>query len=153
MAWFQQVPSPTDALLLKWAAMDCSQRRGINIPGWIGAVCIAFMWLLMLAPKSMRVLLPVFDKLGPLSWVYLAMIVLPLIAAKRGSRWWLAVTAAGVMTLVAALRIALDPRSAQLAKNPDYAQNPSPQHTTALSGRIDGAHLRYGLITTTVSRH
>ena len=109
MAWFQQVPSPTDALLLKWAAMDCSQRRGINIPGWIGAVCIAFMWLLMLAPKSMRVLLPVFDKLGPLSWVVpLAMIVLPLIAAKRGSRWWLAVTAAGVITLVAALRIALD---------------------------------------------
>jgi hypothetical protein len=79
-----------------------------NPLGWIAIACMAFMWLLMLAPKSMRVLLPVFDKLGPFFWlVPLAMIVLPVIAAKRGSKWWLAVTAAGVITLGAVLRIAL----------------------------------------------
>ncbi len=84
-------------------------RNRSNALGWIAIACIAFMWLLMLAPKSMKVLLPVFDKIGPFFWlVPLAMIVLPVIAARRGSKWWLAVTAAGVITLGAALRIALD---------------------------------------------
>ncbi len=84
-------------------------RNRNNALGWIAIACIAFMWLLMLAPKSMKVLLPVFDKIGPFFWlVPLAMIVLPVIAARRGSKWWLAVTAAGVITLGAAVRIALD---------------------------------------------
>ncbi len=84
-------------------------RNRSNALGWIAIACIAFMWLLMLAPKSMKVLLPLFDKIGPFFWlVPLAMIVLPVIAARRGSKWWLAVTAAGVITLGAALRIALD---------------------------------------------
>ena len=38
---------------------------------------MAFMWLLMLAPKSMKGLLPVFDRIGPFFWlVPLATIVL-----------------------------------------------------------------------------
>jgi hypothetical protein len=50
---------------------------------------MAFMWLLMLAPKSMKGLLPVFDRIGPFFWlVPLATIVLPVIAPKRGSKWW-----------------------------------------------------------------
>jgi hypothetical protein len=45
--------------------------------------CMAFMWLLMLAPKSMKSLLPIFDKIGPFFWlVPLATIVFPVIAAK-----------------------------------------------------------------------
>jgi hypothetical protein len=76
--------------------------------GWIGIACMGFIWLLMLAPKSMKTLIPVFNLLGPFSWlVPLAMIVLPVIAASRGSKWWLAVTTAGVITLGAFLRIAL----------------------------------------------
>jgi hypothetical protein len=40
-----------------------------NMPGWIGLACLIFMWLEMLAPKSMKVLLPVFDKIGPFYWL------------------------------------------------------------------------------------
>ena len=35
-------------------------------------------------------------------------------------------------------------------KHRDYAQIPSPQHTTALWGQRDGANLRYGLVTSLV---
>lgn len=70
---------------------------------------MAFMWLLMLAPKSMKSLLPIFDKIGPFFWlVPLATIVLPVIAAKRGSKWWWAVEAAAIITLFALLRAVLD---------------------------------------------
>jgi hypothetical protein len=79
------------------------------MPGWIGLACLVFMWLEMLAPKSMKVLLPVFDEIGPFYWlVPLAMILLPVVAAKRASKWWLAVTAAGVITFFAFLRVVLD---------------------------------------------
>jgi hypothetical protein len=59
------------------------------------------MWIAILIPQSMKVLLSVFDKIGPFSWlVPLAMILLPMVAAKRGSKWWLAVAAAGAITFV-----------------------------------------------------
>lgn len=88
--------------------MNLSQRR-INIPGWIGVACLLFMWSAILIPKSMKGLLPVFDKIGPFSWlVPLATILLPMVAAKRGSKWWLAVTAAAIITFVVFLRMALD---------------------------------------------
>jgi hypothetical protein len=78
-----------------------------NVLGWIAIACMAFMWFLMLAPKFVGALLPAFE--GPFFWlVPLAMIVLPVIAAARGSKWWLTVTAAGVITLSAFLRIVLD---------------------------------------------
>jgi len=69
---------------------------------------MAFMWLLKLAPKSMKSLLPVFDRIGPFFWlVPLATIVLPVIAAKRESKWWWAVTAVAIITLFAFLRAGL----------------------------------------------
>lgn len=90
------------------SGMKLLQNRS-NALGLISIGCMAFMWLLILAPRSMTALLPVFDKLGPFSWlVSFAIIILPVIAARRGSKWWLAVTAAGVLTLGAVLRIALD---------------------------------------------
>jgi hypothetical protein len=56
----------------------------------------------------MHALLPVFERIGPSYWfVSLAMILLPVIAAIRGSKWW-SVTVAGVVTLGAFLRIVLD---------------------------------------------
>ena len=83
-------------------------RRRSDALGWIGIACIAFIWLLMLAPNSMRSLIPAFNVLGAFSWlVPLAMIAMPVIAASRGSKWWLAVTAAAIITLGAFLRIAL----------------------------------------------
>jgi hypothetical protein len=49
------------------------------------------------------------DGLGPFSWlVPLATILLPMAAAKRGSKWWLAVTAAAIITFVVFLRMVLD---------------------------------------------
>ena len=67
------------------------------------------MWSAILIPTSMKVLLPVFDKIGPFSWlVPLAMILLAMVAAKRGSKWWLAVTAAAIITFVVFLRMVLD---------------------------------------------
>ncbi len=80
--------------------MNAASRR-INVPGWIDVACLVFMWLEMLVPKSMTVLSPILDRLGPLYWlVPLAMIVLPAVAAKRGSKWWLAVTAASAITAI-----------------------------------------------------
>lgn len=67
--------------------MSLSQHR-INIPGWIGVACLLFVWTAILLPKSLRLLLPVFDKIGPFSWLIpLAMILLPIVAAKRGSKF------------------------------------------------------------------
>ena len=74
-------------------------HRRINFPGWIAVGCMLFMWEMILLPKSMKPLLPVFDKIGPFFWsVPLAMILLPIVAAKRGSKWWWAVEAIGVIT-------------------------------------------------------
>jgi hypothetical protein len=88
--------------------MKTWQRR-INVPGWIGIACLVFLWTEVLAPKSMKALLPVFDKIGPFSWLLpLAMILLPIIAAKRGSKWSWAVTAAAIISFVVFLRIVLD---------------------------------------------
>jgi hypothetical protein len=82
-------------------------ERQANIGGWIGVTCIVFMWQLMLFPNSVTVIMPVFENIGPFSWLLpLAMILLPIMAAKRGSKWWWLVTTAGVLTLGAALRIA-----------------------------------------------
>jgi hypothetical protein len=84
-------------------------KRQTDVAGWIAVACLVFMWLEMLIPNAMKVLLPVFDRIGPFYWLLpLAMILLPIIAAKRGSKWWLSVTAAGVVTLGAFLRIVLD---------------------------------------------
>ena len=75
--------------------------RRINVPGAIGIACLVFMWLEMRVPKFMGALFPGLDRLGPLYWLLpLAMIVFPTIAAKRGSKWWLAVAAAGALTFV-----------------------------------------------------
>lgn len=89
--------------------MNLSQHR-INIPGWIGVACLLFVWSVILLPKSMmKPMLPVFDKIGPFSWLIpLAMILLPIVAAKRGSKWWWAVTATALITFVVFLRMALD---------------------------------------------
>jgi len=84
-------------------------RHRSDVLGWVAFACTAMMWLFILRPRSMRPLLPVFGWLGPLFWVVpLTMIVLPVIAAKQGSKWWLAVTAAAVITLVVVIGIALD---------------------------------------------
>ena len=80
-----------------------------DVAGWIAVACLVVMWLEMLLPKQMHALLPVFEKIDPFYWfVPLAMILLPVIAAIRGSKWWLSVTVAGVVTLGAFLRIVLD---------------------------------------------
>ena len=57
----------------------------------------------------MEALFSVFGRIGPFYWLLpLAMIPLPIVAATRGSKRWLSVTAAGVFTLGAFLRIVLD---------------------------------------------
>jgi hypothetical protein len=71
------------------------------------------MWLEMLVPKFMAahfsVLERVLVRIGPYFWfVPLAMILLPTVAAIRGSRWWLAVTAFSIATFVVFLRIVFD---------------------------------------------
>ena len=83
-------------------------KRHANVVGWVAVACLVFMWLEMLIPNAMKVLLPVFDRIGPFYWLLpLAIILLPIMAAKRGSKWWLSVSA-GVVTLGAFLRIVLD---------------------------------------------
>jgi hypothetical protein len=84
-------------------------KRQANVAGWLAVVCLVFMWLEMLVPNTMDLLFPVFGRIGPFYWLLpLAMILLPLIAAVRGSKWWLSVTVAGVVTLGAFLSIVLD---------------------------------------------
>ena len=88
--------------------MSVSQRR-MNVPGWIGLACLAFIWLVMLVPKLIPILKPALDVLGPFQWlIVLGMIVLPAIAGRRGSKWWVAVAAAAITTFVVFLRIVLD---------------------------------------------
>ena len=90
----------------------CARRlskRQADVAGWIAVACLVYMWLEMLLPHAMEVLFPVFGRIGPFYWLLpLAMILLPIVAATRGSKWWLSVTAAGVFTLGAFLRIVLD---------------------------------------------
>ena len=71
-----------------------------NILGWIALGCVLFWWLPFVLPKRIaRPLLAVFDLIGPFQWLLLlVMVVLPIMAAKRGSKWWLCVGAAGVIT-------------------------------------------------------
>jgi hypothetical protein len=84
-------------------------KRQANVAGWIALACLVFMWLEMLVPNTMKLLFPVFERIGPFYWLLpSAMILLPMIAAKRGSKWWLSVTVAGVVTLGGFLLIVLD---------------------------------------------
>ena len=77
----------------------------INIVGWLGVACTAFYWLVILTPRRLVNFGPALDVIGPLGWlILLGMIVLPVIAARRGSRWWFAAAAAGVITFVVCLR-------------------------------------------------
>ena len=87
--------------------MSMSHRR-INIPGWIAVACLLFMWAMILLPRSIKPLLLVLGQMGPFFWLIpLAMILLPMAAAKRGSKWWWAVTVAAVITLFALMRVSL----------------------------------------------
>jgi hypothetical protein len=73
--------------------------RQPQILGWIGVACIAFVSLGLRVPPSIENFGRVLDLLGPILWVIvLAGIVLPALAAPRGSKWWLAMVAAGVFT-------------------------------------------------------
>ena len=73
----------------------------INILGWLGVGCIAFYWLIMLTPRRIVNFGPALDAIGPLGWlILLGMVLMPFVAAWRGSRWWFAVVAAGVITFV-----------------------------------------------------
>ncbi len=62
------------------------------------------------APKrAVKPALPALDVMGPFSWlIILAMPILPILAAKRGSKWWLAVAAAGAATLAEMIYRGLD---------------------------------------------
>jgi len=89
------------------------QLRRSSVLGLIGLACVVVMWMQMLAPKFMAahfsVLDSFFERIGPYYWFLpLAMILLPTVAAIRGSRWWLAVTALSIATFVVFLRIVLD---------------------------------------------
>lgn len=76
--------------------------------GWIGIACILFGWILVLAPNSVAVIAPILEKIGPLSWLILiAMVALPVYAAKRESKWWWAVVALGAITIINLLLHAL----------------------------------------------
>jgi len=80
-----------------------------SVLGSIGLACVVVMWLEMLVPKFMAAHFSVLERIGPYYWFLpLAMILLPTVAAIRGSRWWLAVTALSIATFVAFLRIVLD---------------------------------------------
>jgi O-antigen/teichoic acid export membrane protein len=91
--------------VLEWAAMDSPEHRGISIPGLLGVVCIAFYWMILLVPRRVLRLDPVLEVIGPFGWLMvLGMILLPIVAAKRGSKWWFAVAAVGAITLADLLR-------------------------------------------------
>jgi len=78
-------------------------RQGSRkILGWIGLGCVVLWWLPFVLPKRIaKPLATGFEVIGPFQWILLvAMVVLPVMAAKRGSKWWLSVSAAGVITFV-----------------------------------------------------
>jgi hypothetical protein len=73
-----------------------------NILGSIGLGLLVLWWLPFLLPK--RISKPVVTasgSIGPFWWLLLlGMVVLPIMAARRGSKWWLSVGVAGVITWV-----------------------------------------------------
>ena len=80
-----------------------------SLLGWSGVACVALTWAVLLVPKTYVHLSRALDRiayLGPI--IALGMVALPTIAAKRGSKWWLAVTATGAITLAVVIGIALD---------------------------------------------
>ena len=73
-----------------------SRLRRIDVAGWLGVACIMFYWLIMLTPKKAVNFGPALDVIGPFGWlILLGMVVLPIVAAWRSSRWWFAAVAAG----------------------------------------------------------
>jgi hypothetical protein len=72
-----------------------------KILGWLGVLCLAIFWLVRLAPEIADDVFGV-SSVGKLILfgIFLAAAVLPTIAAAKGSKWWLAVTAATLVTLV-----------------------------------------------------
>ena len=75
-------------------------KRG-RILGWLGVFCFAMLLMVRLAPQIADDLFGVsaagkFIALG----IFLAAAVLPTIAAAKGSKWWLVVAAASLVTLV-----------------------------------------------------
>jgi hypothetical protein len=75
-------------------------RRGM-ILGWLGVLCLAIFWFVSLAPGIADDLFGV-SSVGKfiLFGIFLGAAVLPTIAAVKGSKWWLAVAAASLVTLV-----------------------------------------------------
>jgi hypothetical protein len=72
-----------------------------TILGWLGVLCLVVFWVVRVGPEIADDLFGVssagkFIVLG----IFLAAAVLPIIAAAKGSKWWLVVAAAGIITLV-----------------------------------------------------
>jgi hypothetical protein len=70
--------------------------------GSIGLGLVVLWWPPFLLPKRIsKPLVTASGSIGPFWWLLLlGMVVLPIMAAKRGSNWWLSVSVAGVITWV-----------------------------------------------------
>jgi|SRR6266568_1221947 len=73
-----------------------------NILGSIGLGLVVLWWLPFLLPTRIsKPLVTASGSIGPFWWLLLlAMVILPVMAARRGSKWWLSVSVAGVITWV-----------------------------------------------------
>lgn len=77
-----------------------------NVLGGIGLAFVLLWWLPFILPKRTATpLISLLDRIGPFQWLLLlGMVALPVMAAKRGSKWWLSVSGAGVLTLIVVVR-------------------------------------------------
>ena len=79
--------------------------RHPNTLGGIGLACVVLWWLPLLLPKRLMEAIFDHDTITNLClWIIIVgMIVLPITAALRGSKWWFLVGAAGATSLCLAV--------------------------------------------------
>ena len=94
-----------------------------------GVLCLGIFWAVRVAPEIADNLFGVSSAAKFVVFgIFLAAVVLPTIAAAKGSKWWLAVAAAGLVTLVDFYIRFAGPKamsSDRLAKNPHSTHCPT----------------------------
>jgi hypothetical protein len=96
---------PDDQLCVHSCVELAPRLRNANVLGCVGLACVIVWWIPFFLPKHlMETLFNLETLMVPVSWItVVGMFVLPVVAAKRGSKWWLVVTAASAATLLIAV--------------------------------------------------
>ena len=94
------------ARLCVHSSVELTRRlRDANVLGYMGLACVLVWWIPFLFPMHLvEALFNLESVMVPLSWItVVGMLVWPMVATKRGTKWWLVVSAASAATLLIAV--------------------------------------------------